>query len=269
MIAALALAAWSADVAAVQRHALEVAQRAPDGFTVVVEGSFVIAGDEAPEQVKRRARTVAWATRELREAYFAQDPEQVWEIWLFDGATSYEEHAWSLFGDRPDTPYGYASSRHHALVMNIATGGGTLIHELVHPYIATDFPAVPSWLNEGLASLYEQASSRDGDIVGLVNWRLPALQAALARGEEAGLAQVLALDDEGFYGTGSGMHYAKARYLCMYLQERGELRAFYTAFREAHPKDRTGLATVLSVTGHADRAELEASWVEWVRGLEV
>ena len=39
--------------------------------------------------------------------------------------------------------------------MNSATALGTLSHELVHPYMETNFPNVPSWFNEGLASLYE------------------------------------------------------------------------------------------------------------------
>ena len=34
--------------------------------------------------------------------------------------------------------------------MNISTGGGTLVHEIVHPFIEANFPACPPWLNEGL-----------------------------------------------------------------------------------------------------------------------
>ena len=40
--------------------------------------------------------------------------------------------------------------------MNIGPGPGTLSHELVHPYMEANFPNVPAWFNEGLASLYEQ-----------------------------------------------------------------------------------------------------------------
>ena len=63
--------------------------------------------------------------------------------------------------------------------MNIATGGGTLVHELVHPYVEADFPGAPPWLNEGLGSLFEQSDERDGYIVGLTNWRLPAPRTTL------------------------------------------------------------------------------------------
>ena len=40
-------------------------------------------------------------------------------------------------------------------IMNIATGGGTLVHEIVHPYVEANFPGCPAWFNEGLGSLYE------------------------------------------------------------------------------------------------------------------
>ena len=43
--------------------------------------------------------------------------------------------------------------------MNIGTGGGTLVHELTHSLIAFDFPHVPDWFNEGLASLPSDAGS--------------------------------------------------------------------------------------------------------------
>ena len=64
--------------------------------------------------------------------------------------------------------------------MNIATGGGTLVHEIVHPFIAANFPACPAWLNEGLGSLFEQSGEHDGHIVGYANWRLPACRARSA-----------------------------------------------------------------------------------------
>ena len=85
----------------------------------------------------------------------------------------------SLTGNEPGTPYGFYSAKHNGLFMNIATGGGTLVHEIVHPYVEADFPNAPPWLNEGLGSLFEQSADRDGHIVGLTNWRLAGLQRAI------------------------------------------------------------------------------------------
>jgi len=86
----------------------------------------------------------------LKKAYFTADPQEILDIWLFKDKTSYETHCKGLFGKTPDTPYGYFSAADKALVMNISTGGGTLVHEIVHPFVAANFPDCPAWFNEGL-----------------------------------------------------------------------------------------------------------------------
>ena len=128
------------------------------GFTIVIVPPFVVLGDESPEVVRRRSReTVKWAVDRLKEAYFTKDPKEILDIWLFKDKASYLEHCKSIFHKTPDTPYGYFSHVDRALVMNIGTGGGTLVHEIVHPFVAANFPECPTWLNEGLGSLYEQS----------------------------------------------------------------------------------------------------------------
>ena len=39
-------------------------------------------------------------------------------------------------------------------------GLGTLTHELVHPLIEADFPSAPTWLNEGIATWYQDLLAR-------------------------------------------------------------------------------------------------------------
>jgi hypothetical protein len=237
------------------------------GFHMVVEPPFVIAGDEPPLVLEARAASIVrWAVERLRAAYFVHDPAPGLEIWLFRDPASYRHHARALFGDEPTTPYGYFDSSHNALIMDISTGGGTLVHEIVHPFMDANFPRCPAWFNEGLGSLYEQAGERDGAIVGLLNWRLPALQAALAQGTAPRLRQVLASDAGEFYGDPSGLYYAASRYLLYYLQERGLLRRFYDEFTAAYERDPTGIDTLVAITGK-DLVRLEADWRSFVRRL--
>ena len=166
------------------RHIAELKKRVPaEGFTVVLQKPFVVVGDESAAIVRRRAeQTVKWAVEQFKALYFTKDPDDILDIWLFRDKASYEKHTKEIFGDEPSTPFGYYSHTHKALIMNIATGGGTLVHEIVHPFVASNFPTCPAWLNEGLGSLYEQSSSRDGRIVGLTNWRLAGLQKAIRAG---------------------------------------------------------------------------------------
>jgi hypothetical protein len=256
--------------AALAQHILKLRAKLPnDNFAIVLQRPFVVIGNEDRETVKRHADdTVKWALERLKQDYFTRDPSQIIDIWLFQDAPSYEENAEKLFGARPSTPYGYYLSRHHALVMNIATGGGTLVHEIVHPYIAANFPECPSWFNEGLASLYEASGERNGHIIGLVNWRLPALQRALRKGTVPPFKALCETTTDEFYNHDGGSNYAQARYLCYYLQEHGLLIRFYQTFRRNVASDSTGYETLKSILRAEDMAEFQKRWKDFVLGLK-
>jgi len=251
-----------------ERRAAELRARWDErGLFVVVEAPFVVVGDEPPADVRRHAvHTIRWAVQRLRAQYFARDPETIIDVWLFGSDESYVAWAKELFDEEPSTPYGYYSGEHHALVMNIATGGGTLVHEIVHPYMAANFPACPSWFDEGLASLYEQSSERDGKIVGLTNWRLPALQQAIRARDVPSTRELMRTGDRPFYDRDPGTNYAQARYLCYWLQERGLLEDFYHAFVAAADDDPTGYATLSHVVD-TDMDRFDAAWRKFVLAL--
>jgi len=252
-----------------ESHAQEVRERvAGKGFHVVVERPFVVAGDGGKRPVEGFAeQTVRWAVRLLKQDFFQKEPERVLEIWLFDGGPSYRKHARELFGDTPTTPYGYYSARHGALIMNIATGGGTLVHEIVHPFVAADFPGCPAWMNEGLGSLFEQCHEVDGHIAGLTNWRLDGLQEAIAEQRTIKLSELVATSSEQFYGARSGLHYAMARYLLYWLQQQGKLRQFYRDFRDGAAADPTGANTLCKALGVPVLDDFQPGWEKWLLTL--
>ena len=256
----------SADYA---QHILRLKQRLPHrDFVVVVEPPFVVIGDESQEVVQRRAeQTVRWATQHLKAEYFSKDPNRILDVWLFKNKSSYDANALRLFGEKPSTPYGYYSPSDDALVMNIATGGGTLVHEIVHPFIETNFPECPAWFNEGLGSLYEQSGTRDGRIVGLTNWRLAGLQRAIRQGNVPSMGTLCSTTTHQFYRADPGTNYSQARYLCYYLQEKGLLRKYYRDFTANHEFDPTGYQTLKKTLGVDDMAEFKRSWEAFVLSL--
>jgi len=251
------------------RHAAGLRRRLPDhGFTIVLQPPFVVVGNEPAERVKQRAQTtVAWATRRLRQDFFPRDPPSILTIWLFKDERSYVHHTRVLFGKVPSTPYGYYSRHHRALVMNISTGGGTLVHEMVHPFMEANFPGCPAWFNEGLGSLFEACADEGGRIRGLLNWRLPGLQAALSAGRVPSFRALTSLSQRDFYSRDPGTNYSQARYLCYYLQQRGLLRRFYRAFLHDRARDPTGYATLQRVLGEPDMAAFQRRWRAWVLNL--
>jgi hypothetical protein len=239
------------------QHVMSVRDTLPSGLTLAVEPPFVVVGDGPPAEVRAWAQgVVRRSVRALHKDYFARDPERILEIYLFQDDASYRAHARQLFGHTPSTPYGYYLEEEGALVMNIATGGGTLIHELVHPFVHANFPACPPWFNEGLGSLYEASRLRDGSLVGLTNWRLPGLQQAIREGHRVRLEPLMAQKAEQFYGDQTGVNYAAARYLLFYLQEHGLLQRYYREFRGAAERDPTGYTSLLNVLGRT-RAEMD------------
>ena len=257
------------DDAAYAQHVLALRASMPEGFTLLLERPFVVLGDEPEADVREHAeRTVRWAVRMLRQDFFAVDPPKIIDVWLFRDDHSYYGHAKSIFGDTPDTPYGYASATHDALIMNIGTGGGTLVHEIVHPYMAANVPDPPPWLNEGLASLFEQCGEEGGHIHGYTNWRLAGLKDDLRAGTTLPFVDLTALDDAAFYGEGSGSHYAEARYLLYYLQEKGLLLDFFRRYLAARKDDPTGYQTLVAVLGEKDMVAFELAWGKWALALK-
>jgi hypothetical protein len=250
-------------------HLKALKPKVPEGFTVVVQPPFVVIGDETPDRVHDRATgTVKWAVDKLKAAYFDFDPPEILDIWLFKDKASYEKHCRSIFKEEPTTPYGYFSDKDHALVMNIATGGGTLVHEIVHPFMAANFRQCPAWFNEGMGSLYEQSGeSRDGRIVGRTNWRLAGLQEAIRKKQVPSFKKLCSTTAKQFYGEDRGTNYGQARYLCYYLQEQGLLRKFYREFHENSRKDPTGYETLKKILAQRDMDAFQKQWEAWVLTL--
>lgn len=238
-------------------------------FSIVIQPPFVVVGDEPEAMVKRHSeKTVKWAVDKLKANYFTKDPKEILDIWLFKDKTSYYLNAKAIFNDTPTTPYGYYSSYHKALIMNIGTGGGTLVHEIVHPFMDANFPDCPSWFNEGLASLYEQSSERDGGIIGMTNWRLAGLQRAIANKTNPTFKTLLSTTRNEFYADETGVHYAQARYLCYYLQEKGLLVKFYQEFTKNSATDPSGYKTLQKILGERDMIAFQKNWEAFVLKLE-
>ena len=253
------------------QHVIELRRkgRLGSGFSVAVAPPFVVIGDGTPGGVRHWAEhTVGWAVQRLKQQYFDKDPEQVLDIWLFEDDDSYRNHATWLFGSEPTTPFGYYSRADRALVMNIGTGGGTLVHEIVHPYIEANFPDCPAWFNEGLGSLYEQSAERGGRIVGLTNWRLAGLQQAIRARRLPSFRTLTGTSSEAFYEHDPGTNYAQARYLLYYLQERDLLARFYREFTRQVTEDPSGYFSLQRVLGERDMAGFQQRWERYVLGLK-
>ena len=261
-------AAAPADEKDYAAHISRLKETVPDGFTIVVEKPFVVIGDQSEKKVQQWARgTIRWSVEQIKNSFFEKDPEKIINIWLFRNMESYERNTEKLFGRKPTTPFGYYSPDDQALVMNISTGGGTLVHEIVHPFVESNFDRCPSWFNEGLASLYEQSSEREGEIVGLTNWRLRGLQLAIKDDLLGSFDRLMSTNDREFY-NGDATNYAQARYLCYWLQENGLLKKYYHRFVKNSKRDPTGIETLKTVLKTDDLNAFQQQWEKYVLKLQ-
>jgi hypothetical protein len=252
------------------QHIMKLKRKLPhQQFHIVIRKPFVVIGDERPAVVQNRSlKTVKWAVDQLKSVYFKNDPDEILDIWLFKDKSSYETNAVKLFKSKPTTPFGYYSSYHRALVMNIATGGGTLVHEIVHPFMASNFRRCPSWFNEGLASLYEACGEENGRIHGYTNWRLAGLKQAIRAGKVPSFKTLCATTTQQFYRADPGTNYSQARYLCYYLQQKGLLVKYFNAFRKNAGSDAGGYKTLQSILGVNDMAKFQQGWERYVLALK-
>lgn len=240
--------------------------------TLLVRAPFVLAGDMPLEDLERAyLRTIQPAAAAMGNDYFDKEPHAPISLLLFTHETTYTQYAEKLFGQKDISIYGYYKPASRTLILNLGTGGGTLVHELTHALIDFDFPAVPVWFNEGLASLHEQCRFDKDDnnhlhIEGLSNWRLSILQEAFAANSVQSL-QSLATTPH-FLGDNEAMNYAHARYLCMFLQQRGVLTRFYKAFRDNVTQDPRGDATLLSLFPGKTWQDLDREFRQWVLQLQ-
>ncbi|HWA06107.1 MAG TPA: hypothetical protein VG961_06130 [Ignavibacteria bacterium] len=246
----------------------ELKKALSDDFIVKEHSYFVIASNlSGTETEKILNSTIDKAVECFYNDYFSTRPDEATTIFLFKDDKTYRHWAKQLYGDDDLSKYGYYKPSERTMLMNINTGTGTLVHEMTHALARYDFPDIPSWFNEGLGSLYERCSLNNKTILGYVNWRLPALQDAIADKSYTSLEKLMKTNWEEFYGVGSDVNYSQARYLCMYLQEQGLLKEYYKHFRDTFNSDNTGITQMEKITGKSI-SELDADYVAWVKTLK-
>jgi len=163
------------------------------------------------------------------------------------------------------------------LVVDLARGRTTLLHELAHT-LFEDFAEAPLWLEEGISSQYEWPDfplDQPGEVHGKSNFRHQRLLDALRSTTERGsvhLDALFGMTDAAFRGkpaTGEArkqalsLHYALAREACRYLDARGLLWPFYAAWRDRVGVDPTGEAAFARVVGETPK-QANAEWMAWV-----
>ena len=126
---------------------------------------------------------------------------------------------------------------------------------------------MPSWFNEGIASLNEKSSFKNDELTGQFSWRIISLRNALSNNSYTGLRQLMESNDDELYGKRSSFYYAQARYLLMNLQKKGLLYDYYKSFRDTYAKDNTGISQIEAVWGK-NLDEIDNEYLQYIRSFE-
>jgi len=236
-------------------------------FIVEGFGPFILATNLPRQRLEEiKQQTIQASYNAFYKDYFRGRPRFIVTIYLFKNLSDYTYYGRKLFNETRTTPYGYFRSAERVMLINVESGMGTVVHEMAHALINADFPDVPTWFNEGFASLFEQNRISGGTISGQSNWRYPIFKRAIDTNAVVRLRHLIKTTTDEFYDDEDGYNYAEARYLCYYLQEKGLLQSFYSKFRENSSHDPSGLKTLEEVL-QKDIDSIEKEWLQWARAL--
>ncbi len=234
-------------------------------YSVLVRPPYVIAGNLSDEMLERLHRDVIRPTEQaLSVSFFDQRPTAPIKIVVFSTESDLRDFAHRVDRRQPDSYYGYYLRSQRRIVVNISTGAGTLAHELTHALSHFDFPDMPEWFDEGLASLFEQSDFSDTSrrLAGADNWRVHHVLRALHDNRLRPTAELLS--DRGMRSEHQTIDYAHARYVCLYLQEQQLLEPYYRKLRARAEHDPHGLDTLLELLSLDTTSDLDTDFRRWV-----
>jgi hypothetical protein len=165
-----------------------------------------------------------------------------------------------VFDDTP-SDLGFYRPDFRVAIANLGNSIGNLRHELVHPLIDDDFPDMPSWLGEGIGSLYGTAKCSATGCEFLVNYRLRDLQKAIKDGTLPSVAELADSNSAEVHGSRGMMYYAMSRYVLLFVDQHGKLSQLYAELRAA--KDATAQRDILA--SYVD----DKAFVAWAKRLRL
>jgi len=144
-----------------------------------------------------------------------------------------------------------------------------LLHELTHALHHADCSSSGQlhaiWVWEGLACLSESSTITPSGLQPHVDRRLLTLQQAIRLKDTIPLAELLKMKPKAFEKV-AALSYAEARYLMLYLHQKGKLRDWYASYKKSFTKDPSGRFALEKVL-RRKAYRIEDDWKAWAAGL--
>jgi len=242
----------------------------PSGFSITRYKYFVIFSDLDESQTYTLIENDVKNTSTAMTGNYAEKvPDIVTPIILFKEYDSYKDFALINY-DIPEhdlSPYGFYKISKNVIVVRYVSWKGSILHEVTHRFLRSDFPDIPSWFDEGFAALNEKSTFINGNLSGDFSWRIISIRRAFENNTYTGLRTLMESNDEELYGHRSSYYYAQSRYLLMMLQQKGLLKDYYVLFRETYSKDETGIKQLEKVM-KKPLSEIDEELVEYLKSFK-
>ena len=241
-----------------------------DSFTITRFKYFVIFSHMSDYKTYELIDNDVRHTIEAMENnYITVKPAAVTAIFLFDDDDVYKNFALKNFdmADEELSPFGFYKVSKRVILVKYISWKGSLAHEVTHSMLQDDFPEIPGWFNEGLASLHERATFKDGNLIGDFSWRINAIRTAFKTNTYTDLQYMMNLTDNELYSSNASFYYAQSRMLLGYMQEKGKLDLFYKVFRDTYETDNTGVSQFEKIM-KMKVTEMEPVYQEYIRSFD-
>ena len=231
-------------------------------FRVDKERRLVFAAALDETSFAEMCRTLAREADHLTETLFGAPPDYYVLI-----AVPAPVHARAIFND--DAIGGrYDHGLRRLVARNI---GGSLRHEFVHALHYGHMErlgisrAHPIWIQEGLATLYEDYElDESGSVVFRPNERTNIVKRLAKSGRLTKWEELFTMSAERFMRR-PGKMYPQARSILRFLAARGKLAAWYRAYVDHFPSDESGMRAFELVFAKPAE-EVEGEWRQWAAG---
>ncbi len=200
--------------------------------------------------------------------YVSVLPDRVTPVFYFKDYETYRDFSVNTLGiaEHNLSQYGYLKISKNLIAIRYVSWKGSTSHEITHSLTRYDFSEIPSWFDEGLASLHEKYIYKDGEMRAEFSWRILAIRRACRENTYTALRDLMETDDEELYGSRSPFYYAQSRYLLMYLQQKDLLDDYYKLFRDTYYEDNTGIVQ-LEKTTNKSLTEIDKELIEYLNSF--
>lgn len=249
----------------------QVAHAGPEYRSVVIDPFVVVTN--APPPIVDEAEVLVKAVREQFRELFDTAPTTPTTVWLFASERAYREEAPKL-GKVDRTPFysitqlrnaptAYFNPLAQELFVFPKYQYGlrqVLVHELVHVYVEANHRRAATWIHEGIASLFGDASRiRDGRTkIGPRDWFPFIMDLSFRTQRLPSVAEVVDASYAGFHFQADAYSfYEVSSFIIYWLHEHRLLRRFLAAYREGANAGVPSAKTLSDVTGRS-LADLDA-----------